>query len=68
MDLFYPLIPKWVPLNFIWRHCDVIQRTRGNVDALKIYVEISNIRKKIVEAWDFRMTFGWICNEMTILI
>ena len=24
MDLLYPLIPKWVPLNFIWHHYDVM--------------------------------------------
>ena len=28
MDLLYPLIPKWVPLNFIWRHYDVIKSAR----------------------------------------
>ena len=36
-NLLYPLIPKRVPLNFIWRHCDVIK-----FDVLKIYVKISN--------------------------
>ena len=28
MELFYSLIPKWVQLNFIWRHCDVIKSAR----------------------------------------
>ena len=25
IDLLYPLIPKWVPLNFMWCHYDVIK-------------------------------------------
>ena len=28
IDLFYPLIPKWVPLNSIWHHCDIIKSAR----------------------------------------
>ena len=28
MDHLYPLIPKWVPLNFIWRHYDIIKSAR----------------------------------------
>ena len=26
--LFYPLIPNWVSLNFIWHHCDVRKSAR----------------------------------------
>ena len=28
MDLLYPLIPKRVPFNFIWQHCDVMKSAR----------------------------------------
>ena len=36
----YPLISKWVPLNFIWRHCDVIKSARP-----RKFGCIENIRK-----------------------
>ena len=71
MDLLYPLIPKWVPLNVIWRHCDVIKSALGNLDALKIYVKMSKnqfFAKKNVETWYFCRNFGWICKEMMSLI
>ena len=72
MDFLYPLMPKWVPLIFISRHCDVIKsacpRKFGYIEHIRENEQKSIFRYKSIETWDFRTIFGWICKEMMILI
>ena len=71
-DLLYPLIPKWVSVNFIWRHCDVIKSARpqksGCIENIHENWQNQFFAIKKGETWDFRRIFGWICKEMMILI
>ena len=62
MDLLYPLIPKWVQLNFIWRHYDV----KISVPS-EIWMHWKYTWKLAKINFSLRI-FCWICKEMMILI
>ena len=66
----------WYQNEYHWTSYDLSvisysQRTLRNLNALKIYMKISDnqfLGKKIVETWDFCRIFGWIWKDMMILI
>ena len=53
-----PLCQGALRRNSIWTHWRYTWK----------WAKINFSLKKIVETWDFRRIFGWICNEMMILI